>query len=66
MSLAAAMLPRWARRLYGLPGLPTTDLGADLNGRALRATMSLLPYVGRNSAHRAALERVAALERATG
>jgi uncharacterized protein (DUF2236 family) len=59
MSLAAAMLPRWTRRLYGLPGLPTTDLSADLNGRALRLTLSRLPYVGRNPAHRAALDRVA-------
>jgi uncharacterized protein (DUF2236 family) len=63
MTLAAAMLPRWARRLYGLPGLPTTDFGADINGRALRATVSALPYIGRNPAHRAALERVAGHQR---
>ena len=25
-SLSIATLPRWARRMYGLPGLPTTDL----------------------------------------
>jgi uncharacterized protein (DUF2236 family) len=25
MSISAGLLPRWARRLYGLPGLPTTD-----------------------------------------
>ena len=35
--LAFASLPRWARRLYGLPGLPTTDLGASVTLRWLRA-----------------------------
>jgi len=40
---AAAMLPRWARRLYGLPALPITDLGASLAGRALRAGLLAVP-----------------------
>jgi uncharacterized protein (DUF2236 family) len=31
-----SLLPPWARRLYGLPGLPTTDLTATLTTRALR------------------------------
>ena len=34
--LAAALLPRWARRLYRLPGLPTTDVSATAAVRALR------------------------------
>lgn len=41
-SAAIATLPRWARRLYGLPGLPTTDLGAALTLRALRPAIALL------------------------
>ena len=28
-ALAFATMPRWARRMYGSPGLPTTDLSAD-------------------------------------
>lgn len=41
---AIATLPRWARRLYGLPGLPTTDLGVTLALRAARpAVRRLLP-----------------------
>ena len=36
-------LPRWARRMYGLPGLPTTDLGATAALRALRGLTDRLP-----------------------
>lgn len=39
---AIATLPRWARRLYGLPGLPTTDVGATLTLRALRSAFTVL------------------------
>jgi len=42
-SLAVGLLPRWARRLYGLPGLPTTDVSASATVRALRAALALLP-----------------------
>ena len=42
-TLAFALLPRWARRLYGAPGLPTTDLGATVALRALRQTLAMLP-----------------------
>ncbi|GEL20122.1 oxygenase MpaB family protein [Pseudonocardia asaccharolytica] len=42
-SMALATLPRWARRLYGLPGLPTTDLSMAMTLRGLRAATSLLP-----------------------
>jgi uncharacterized protein (DUF2236 family) len=38
-----SLLPAWARRMYGLPGLPTTDLTATLTARTLRATIRLLP-----------------------
>ena len=38
-----ALLPRWARRLYRLPGLPTTDLSATLAVKALRRTLALVP-----------------------
>lgn len=42
-TLSITTLPGWARRLYGLPGLPTTDLGATLTLRALRTATDLLP-----------------------
>ena len=32
-----SLLPRWARRMYGLPGLPTTDLTATLTSRTIRS-----------------------------
>jgi uncharacterized protein (DUF2236 family) len=35
-ALAIASLPRWARRLYGLPGSPLTDPAATASLRALR------------------------------
>jgi uncharacterized protein (DUF2236 family) len=40
---AAAMLPRWARRLYRLPGIPTTDLGASIAGIAFRSGLLAIP-----------------------
>ena len=43
VTVAAGMLPPWARRLYGLPGLPTTDLAATLSGRAVRSALVALP-----------------------
>jgi uncharacterized protein (DUF2236 family) len=42
-SLAMATLPRWARRMYGLPGLPTTDLAATAALRSLRIATGMLP-----------------------
>jgi uncharacterized protein (DUF2236 family) len=39
---AIATLPRWARRMYGLPGLPTTDLGVGIGLRGLRLATRLL------------------------
>ncbi|MDQ3763907.1 MAG: DUF2236 domain-containing protein [Actinomycetota bacterium] len=43
VALSFAVLPPWARRLYGAPGLPTTDLAATLALRALRRATALLP-----------------------
>ncbi|WP_051426070.1 oxygenase MpaB family protein [Jiangella gansuensis] len=40
---AFALLPRWARRMYRLPGLPTTDLAASLAVAGLRGIVSALP-----------------------
>ncbi len=45
--LAFAMLPPWARRMYRLPGLPLTDLGATLGVRALHNGLTLLPRTQR-------------------
>jgi uncharacterized protein (DUF2236 family) len=42
-SLAVGLLPAWARKLYGLPALPTTDLTASLSARALRLSLRALP-----------------------
>lgn len=59
-STSAAMLPRWTRRLYRLPGLPTSDLGATAAGRALRTTLMALPPGVRNGPHlKAAQARLA-------
>jgi uncharacterized protein (DUF2236 family) len=58
--LAFASLPRWARRLYGLPGLPTTDLGSWVTLRWLRTASSVLPATLREPpAYREAKERMA-------
>lgn len=40
---AFAMLPRWARRLYRLPGLPSTDLAATAAGLAFRRGVLVVP-----------------------
>jgi len=58
--LAFATLPRWARRMYGSPGLPTTDLGASLTLRSLRtASVVLPPQLRESPAYRAAKRRAA-------
>jgi hypothetical protein len=40
---AFTMMPRWARRLYRMPGLPTTDLAATAAGMAFRSGLLVLP-----------------------
>jgi uncharacterized protein (DUF2236 family) len=57
--LSFALLPRWARRIYGLPGLPTTDLAATLGLRALSLGLRPLPERFREGPHlRAARARL--------
>lgn len=59
--LAFALLPRWARRLYRLPGLPATDRAASLSARALRQSLLAIPAARRDGPNvKAARARVAA------
>jgi uncharacterized protein (DUF2236 family) len=59
---AIGLLPRWARRLYGLPGLATTDLSASLSARTLRLALSALPHrLYEGPLYRAAMARAAQL-----
>ncbi len=48
---AFAMLPRWARRLYRLPGLPTTDVVATAAGLAFRSGLLVVPERLRHGPH---------------
>jgi uncharacterized protein (DUF2236 family) len=41
--LAVTTLPRWARRMYGMPGLPTSDLAATLVLKGLYRGTQLIP-----------------------
>jgi uncharacterized protein (DUF2236 family) len=64
---AFALLPSWARRLYGLPGLAATDLTASLSARTLRAALATIPRrLYESPAHRAAMLRAAQPEHRTG
>lgn len=47
-ALAFALMPAWARRIYGLPGLPTTDLAATVLLRGLRTAALQLPEAWRH------------------
>ncbi|SNR31820.1 oxygenase MpaB family protein [Actinoplanes regularis] len=62
-STAIGLLPPWARKLYGAPGWPTTDLAAGLSARGLRtllaAILAVLP-----SEYRVSPARQAAMTRA--
>jgi uncharacterized protein (DUF2236 family) len=51
--LAFAMLPRWARTMYGpaVPVLPGAELATTAAGRALRATLLALPADRREGPH---------------
>jgi uncharacterized protein (DUF2236 family) len=46
-----AMMPRWARRMFALPGLPSTDLQATVTARALRSSLLVLPEDRRTNPH---------------
>jgi uncharacterized protein (DUF2236 family) len=59
VTLSLAMLPPWTRRLYGLPGLPTTDLVAGIDARLLRRVILLTPW-SQSPAYARALDRMAA------
>jgi uncharacterized protein (DUF2236 family) len=60
---AIALLPPWARRLYGGLGLPTTDVSADLSVRGMRLLLAtVLATVPKR--YRTAPMRQAALQRA--
>jgi uncharacterized protein (DUF2236 family) len=57
VATATALLPRWARRLYGLPGLRATDLTAELAARAVRQTLLTLPQGWTTNPAKAQAER---------
>jgi uncharacterized protein (DUF2236 family) len=59
-ALSVATLPRWARRMYGLPGLPTSDLGATMMLKGLYRGSHLIPESLRYSPD---AKRARALER---
>ncbi len=60
VGLAFATLPRWARRLYRLPGLAGTDAATTVALRTLRASLGALPAGMREGPHlRAARARLA-------
>ncbi len=44
ITLGFAGLPRWARRMYGLPGTPLTDLAVTASLRALREGTDRMPW----------------------
>lgn len=48
-SLAAASLPKWARRLYGWPSFPGQEVPTDLALKTTRAALSTLPSWFRES-----------------
>ncbi|SIR18071.1 oxygenase MpaB family protein [Micromonospora avicenniae] len=57
---ALALLPAWARRMYGGLGLPTTALSADATVRGLRLALAALPQRWREGPlQQAARERAA-------
>jgi uncharacterized protein (DUF2236 family) len=65
---AIAMLPSWARKIYGGLGWPTTDFTADLSARAMRlllqGVLAALPAEYRiPPMRRAALERAGLVRR---
>jgi uncharacterized protein (DUF2236 family) len=43
-TLGFASLPRWARRMYGLPDTPLTDLAVTASLRAVRAGTDRMPW----------------------
>ncbi|MFI5840728.1 oxygenase MpaB family protein [Catenuloplanes sp. NPDC051500] len=61
-TLAVSLLPAWARRHYGLPGLPTTDLSAAVSTRALHLALSPIPrHLYDSPRHKQAIARATRL-----
>jgi uncharacterized protein (DUF2236 family) len=59
-ALSFALLPRWARQLYRMPGLAVTDIAATVTLRTLAAALHRLPEAYRDGPHlRAAKARLA-------
>jgi len=59
---AFSLMPTWARRLYGWPGLPTTDLTASLTSRTIRSMIRALPTSAlEGPLYKAAMSRARAL-----
>lgn len=66
-ALGFALLPRWARRMYRLPGLVTTDLGASVAARVVRMSLLAVPPALRDGPHvKAARVRLAAAPAGAG
>jgi uncharacterized protein (DUF2236 family) len=60
--IAVGLLPPWARRIYGLPGVPTTDPVASVSARAIRLALRAVPEkVFRGPIYNAAMERAASV-----
>jgi len=60
VTISIGMLPRWARRMYSLPGLPTTDVAATAAGLAFRSGLLVVPDTLRAGPHlKQARERLA-------
>jgi uncharacterized protein (DUF2236 family) len=58
--IAVGLLPTWARRIYGLPGVPTTDPVASVSARAIRLALRAVPEkVFRGPIYNDAMERAA-------
>jgi uncharacterized protein (DUF2236 family) len=45
------LLPRWARRMFAMPGLPTTDVSATITARAIRTALLAVPESRRTNPH---------------
>lgn len=56
-TVAFGLLPRWARRLYRLPGLPTTDVAAVVAARGIRLALGVVPETLSEGPHRKAARR---------
>jgi uncharacterized protein (DUF2236 family) len=60
VALAVAMLPPWARKMYGLPGFSATGAIATLNARALGIALRTLPgSIVEGPIYKAAMKRAA-------